>query len=51
MLEHPNCVKFFGGFVQHKEVVIVMEYLKDGNLLSLLNKEGPKFLESQLMFM
>lgn len=51
MIDHPNCVKFFGSFVQDPHVVIVLEYVKDGSLLELLRRVGTTLPVSQLNFM
>ncbi|XP_053387750.1 tyrosine-protein kinase Fer-like isoform X4 [Mercenaria mercenaria] len=40
--DHPNIVKFIGIAAQRQPVMIIMEYVSGGALLSFLRKEGKK---------
>lgn len=40
-LRHPNIVQFLGAVTQSRPVMIIFEYLPQGDLYGLLKKEGP----------
>ncbi|KPM03274.1 tyrosine-protein kinase-like protein 1 [Sarcoptes scabiei] len=48
-LDHPNLVKLFGICTEHRPICIVVEYMKHGSLLSFLQKNKQRILESSQM--
>lgn len=38
-MDHPNIVKLFGIFSDEEHIYLIMEYMEDGSLYSLVKKE------------
>jgi tyrosine-protein kinase Fer len=49
--DHPNIVKLIGICVQKQPIMIVMELVPGGSLLTFLRKKSPALTDGQLMKM
>ncbi|XP_077483362.1 tyrosine-protein kinase Fer isoform X2 [Amblyomma americanum] len=49
--DHPNIVKFIGICVQKQPIMIVMELVPGGSLLTFLRNQGPKLSPKELLNM
>ena len=38
-MDHPNIVKLYGIFSDREHIYLIMEYMEDGSLYSLIKKE------------
>ena len=48
-IHHPNVVRLFGHFEDNQNCYFIMEYVNQGNLCTLLEKQANKCLEPQIV--
>jgi serine/threonine protein kinase len=46
-LDHPNIIKYYTSFTENDNVYIVMQYINNGNLKTLMKDEGKDYLDEK----